>query len=273
MGTGQLFIVGTGLRFPEHLTLEAMEVLEASERIFTLLGTSQIAQLPEPLSVKCISIWDCYREDRCRPETYDEVINIVREGITTEDNTSWLTFGNPRVFDSVTEGLIEGAISSGTEVVVVPAISALDTILIDVGYDPANGLQVYDATCLVLYQVPLLNSIGLILFQPSVFGSIYPRMHEDSPLPDFSPLVKHLLQYYPIDHQVIFVRSPESLDERPSLKTYTVGSLSSVGGGHLNGSSLFIPPSSEQEVDASFLRAMEGYHGLSSVDSIGNKGA
>ena len=54
---------------------------------------------------------------------------------------------------------------------VFPGISAFDTLLIDLGIDiAANGIQMYEATDLLIRRRPIQNDVACLIWQPTVTG-------------------------------------------------------------------------------------------------------
>jgi hypothetical protein len=117
---------------------------------------------------------------------------------------------------------------------VVPGISSLDTIFAEVGYDPANGLLVYEADGLVRDQVPILTNLALLLLQPGAFGSNL--AHLNSWRPDLAPLRDYICQFHAPDHECACVWSLRKI-WRCKLRD-----LDSLPAEALGNSSLFIPP-------------------------------
>lgn len=158
-----IYILGLGQRFPCHLTLEVMEVLDDYEVVYTLLTEDEIARLPADLAAKCQSVFNRYRPDRLRWENYAEVSKTILEVARRLSPLAWLTWGNPRVLDNVSQTLIDIGQAEGFSVVALPAVSTIDTVLVDVGYDPAAGLLVIEATSAVLYQTPLVPEVATLV--------------------------------------------------------------------------------------------------------------
>jgi uncharacterized protein YabN with tetrapyrrole methylase and pyrophosphatase domain len=247
-----IYILGTGQRFPYHLTIEVMEALGECRTIYTLLGEEEVAKLPGDLAAKCKSVRALYQPDRQRSDNYAEVAEVILEAARRESPIGWLTWGNPRVLDSVSQTLVRTGAETGLAVVALPAVSSIDTVLIDVGYDPADGVQVIEGTTVVLRQTPLVPEIAVLIFQPGVFGTLYPRMTADSPRVSLSPLCDYLLRYYPADHKVAFVTSSASHSIPAKIEWTTAGGLDGISADALGSSTIFIPPVVKSGIDAIF---------------------
>jgi len=235
-----LYLVGAGIAFPDHLTIQTIEILSRCEEIYTNLSDDQLQALPPDLRAKCVSIWSLYRDERDRTENYKDVTEAIIGRVMSLRPFGWMTPGHPLVFDSVSQALIKAGEERGWQVRVVPGISSLDTIFAEVGYDPANGLIVYEANALVKNNVPILPNLAALLLQPALFGT--DRAHlSGSWQPDLVPLRDYICQFHAPDHDCAFVWSSHSRDGRHKIWWCKLGGLESIPP-EARGSTLFIPP-------------------------------
>jgi tetrapyrrole methylase family protein/MazG family protein len=236
----RLYLLGAGVSFPEHLTLQTLEILGACSQICSNLPQPDLDLLPGNLRIKCRSLWSIYQENRNRTDNYQDVARAVLEAAENEPPVAWLTPGHPLIFDSVSQNLLESAHARGWNVQVMPAISCIDTILAEVGYDPANGLLIYEAYALVMQQRPLIPSFATLLLQPSAFGSDLTH-YQSKWSPDLSPLRDYLLQYLNPEHRCGFVRSRSRQGAPFQICWKSLGELASASADDVAGSTLFVP--------------------------------
>jgi hypothetical protein len=116
----------------------------------------------------------------------------------------------------------------------------LDTILAELGYDPANGLFVHEATALVRRQVPLRPAVTTLLLQPSLFGSDLAHLTADW-RPDLAPLRDYLLQFYAKEQECGFVRSSSNSNKESTICWTKVGDITAIAFEALASSSLLLP--------------------------------
>jgi uncharacterized protein YabN with tetrapyrrole methylase and pyrophosphatase domain len=171
---------------------------------------------------------------------YQAIVKHILERAGSLGKIGYLTQGNPIVFDSVTAGLIQSGRSGMVEVKVYPAISCIDTLLIDVLYDPASGLQIHEATGFVRNRTLIDRRAALVLLQPSVFGSHMPRLDTKS-APDLRELEEALRAYYPADHPVKFARSATATLSLQIVECQ-ISEIHSLDADATLGSTLFVPP-------------------------------
>jgi hypothetical protein len=239
-GGADLYILGSGVSFPEHLTLQTLDVVSACRRICSNLPQAELDRFPDHLRAKCVSLWPIYQEHRERLDNYKDVAQAVLEEVARARPVAWLTPGHPLIFDSVSQLLLALAPERGFKVQVGPAISCIDTVLAQVGYDPADGLMIYDATSLVMRNQAPATMFAALLFQPSAFGSS--RTHYTSRwTPDLAPLRDHLLRFYPPAHRCAFVRSYSPQSGPSQVSWCALGELTAAAFETVAGTTLFMP--------------------------------
>jgi uncharacterized protein len=236
-----LYVLGAGISVPGHLTLHTIELMRGCNKIYTNLSEFELQGLPEELRAKCVSLWHLYRNNRPRTENYRDVIAAVIEATAVHRPVAWLTPGHPRIFDSVSEGLVSAGGARGWSVHVAPAISSLDTLLCEVGYDPAGGLLIHEATALVAEGIAPLPSIGLLLLQPGAFGTDLAHLTAQFSGFDLTPLKEHLSRFYPPGQSCAFVRSATQAGETPRIFRVQLQDLTSAPYESVAGSTLFLP--------------------------------
>ena len=117
------------------------------------------------------------------------------------------TYGHPWVYCYPTTLITRAAALLDLHVEVFPGISAFDAMLVDLGVDIAqNGIQMYEASDVLLRRRPLQTDVDCIIWQPTVVGD--PTCPAGPYAPQqFEPLQRFLLEAYPADHTVHLVTS------------------------------------------------------------------
>jgi uncharacterized protein YabN with tetrapyrrole methylase and pyrophosphatase domain len=236
-----LFLLGYGISFPEHLTLQTIEILHRCSKIFTNLSAGEIDLAPPEIREKMICVWSWYVEGRARVVNYDDIAREILNAATAEHPVGWLTMGHPTVFDSVSQMLIVGADELRLSLEIIPAVSSIDTVLAQLGFEPAHGLQLHDATALCAASVPLDRHRALLLMQPSSFGSER-TSYASMTVPDFAALQTYLLRTYPSGHPCCFVRSFSAQSGPDSIAWFPIGGLDQADFEAIAASCLFVPP-------------------------------
>jgi uncharacterized protein YabN with tetrapyrrole methylase and pyrophosphatase domain len=236
-------IVGSGVKFPEHLTLETIAILEKCNSVYTIASYLANEQnTPPSLKSKIKNLWHLYQPDRLRRYNYKAMTEAIINAAYKESPIAYLASGNPVVFDSVTQWIIESAKEQNLTVKVFPSISSIDTIMVDLKYEVAPGLQIYDASMLIGLNLKPQINISCIILQISTFGTSYTTAYR-IPKKDFlAPLKTYLMQFYPASHQVHLINSSFSNLQTERILSILLENMDALDFDDIRGCSLFIPP-------------------------------
>jgi hypothetical protein len=236
-----LILLGAGVSFPEHLTVQTIGALTKCAVVLTNVAERQLGGLPVELRVKCRSVCSLYHPNERRIVNYRRVVRALAREVTRRRPVAWLTWGHPIVFDTVSDLLLRLAREKGWTVRVLPGVSSLDTILADLAYDPANGLFVYGAADLVVSRVPLVPSVSTVLLQPAVFG-IDRANFSRRERPDLSGLRDYLLLYYSAVHRCALIHSADAPGAASHITWLLLSDLPKISYDMVVGATMFIPP-------------------------------
>jgi precorrin-6B methylase 1 len=198
-------IVGTGIVGTHQLTREAEEVICRCKRTFLIESGYGIAEYLETLTSEVTQLAPLYEPGGNRLPTYRKMAAEVVAAAVADPPVCLATYGHPWVYCYPTTLITRAAPLLGLHVEVFPGISSFDTLLVDLGIDIAfNGVQMYEATDLLLRRRPIQNDVTCIIWQPTIFGDpTYPT--EPFRAEQFLPLQEYLLQFYPADHEASLV--------------------------------------------------------------------
>lgn len=197
----RLFICGAGISVPDHLTIAALQVMLRSAAIYSILSDSFVRGLPTEIIGKFCSLNALYQSGEMRSTCYSAVVKYVMDA--TRDSgrdVCYLAQGNPVFFDSVVSLLIETATRQGIPVEIIPGISFVDTVMTDLQTDLAPGVQIFDASSLILHDIRLRLDTAALLVQMNVIGTA--RVRPSGVARTYAPLAAHLDLTYPRDHVV-----------------------------------------------------------------------
>lgn len=274
-------IIGSGLRVPDQLTIEALEVISNCKVVFTIFHPKNLVietidwyksrsdfKFPET-NVICLD--DLYESNRLRKENYTDAANTIINGVKEFGTpVAYLTQGNPVNLDQVTAKVIKLSKELGYSCDVIPGVSSIDTMLVDLRVEIAPGLQIFEASCLVGQGLKPDNRLSCIIQQISHFGTNYIIKGRKPKIGYLTPLKDYLIRFYPKEHEVIFVRSRFNADELSRIKIVKIENLDSFHSDDLLGSSLYIPPSEKPLMEKSFADQMTNQHYLEDTFPIRN---
>jgi hypothetical protein len=144
--------------------------------------------------------------------------------------------------------VLEMAKALKLEVEILPGVSALDALLADLRLDPVvHGLQMYEATDLLLRRRPLQNDVPAIIWQ---IGPIETALHSHriSRPERFTRFVTHLKQFYPAGHPVVAMYcSPHPLMP-PTILRFALEEMGERAEQLHAGFTLYVPPAAGRPV-------------------------
>jgi tetrapyrrole methylase family protein/MazG family protein len=241
MSNIDLYLLGAGVQFPSHLSLETIEIFDRCNRVVTNLPSDHLSLLPKEICKRIESVWHLYQPGRLRVDNYADVVKAVLAAAEAKRPIAWLTFGHPMIFDSVTGELLQESRRRNWQTQVVPAISSIDTLLATIEFEPANGIFIYEATSLVRRQIQLNPRIATMLLQPSAFQSDRAMLRSQDVVVNLAPLCDYLKQFYPETHNCVFVRSANTDADDGRITWAELRDFEAVDAMAIAGSTLFIP--------------------------------
>jgi uncharacterized protein YabN with tetrapyrrole methylase and pyrophosphatase domain len=250
-------IVGTGIVGTHQLTREAEEVIRRCTRTFVIDSGYGIPEYLETLCPEVTELGTLYEPGRDRLRIYHRMAAEVVSAAVANSPVCLATYGHPWVYCYPTTLITRAAPLLGLHVEVFPGVSAFDTLLVDLGTDIAlSGIQMYEATDLLLRRRPIQSDVTCVIWQPTVVGDPTYRAEPYTP-EQFTPLQDYLLRFYPADHEATIVTTKTYPLTRSVVQRLQLGDLAVELARAPKVGTLYIPPLSERPVeDAELLEVM-----------------
>ena len=236
-------VVGLGLR-PGHRTVETEAALRECSEVFYLEGW----ELPEleALAPRVTRLF-LYAEGEGRRSVYHEIAARVVGAALENPPVGFAMQGHPGVGCYTTTLLRDLCRVLGLEIEVLPGISALAALLADLGVDPlVRGLQLYEATDLLLRRRPLLADVPALIWQVGTVESLLYTARPSRP-ERFVRLRNHLRQFYPATHPVAILYSDSGHLQAARVDVALEELPQSADLLH-PGVTLFLPPAAERAI-------------------------
>jgi precorrin-6B methylase 1 len=250
-------IVGTGIVGTHQLTREAEAVIRRCKRTFVIASGYGIAEYLATLCPEVTDLGTLYEPGKNRLPTYHRMAAEVVSAAVDDPPVCLATYGHPWVYCHPTTLINQAAPLLGLRVEVFPGISAFDTLLVDLGTDIAfNGIQMYEATDLLIRRRPLQNDVACVIWQPTV--ALDPTCPSGPyPAQQFRPLQDYLTGFYPGEHEVALVTTKTHPLMRSVVKRLALGDLAAELAGEPGVGTLYIPPLTERDiVDTDLMEVM-----------------
>jgi uncharacterized protein YabN with tetrapyrrole methylase and pyrophosphatase domain len=241
-------IVGTGIVGTHQLTREAEEVIRRSKRTFVIDSGYGIPEYLETLCPEVIELGPLYKPGRNRMPTYRRMAAEVVSAAVADAPVCLATYGHPWIYCYPTSLITRAAPLLGLRAEVFAGISAFDTMLVDLGTDIAfNGIQMYEATDLLLRRRPIQNDVTCVIWQPTV---VCDPTYPDRPYTaeQFMPLQEYLLRFYPADHAAKLVTTKTYPLTRSIVQELELGDLAAQLETAPTVGTLYIPPATQRPV-------------------------
>jgi len=242
-------IVGTGIVGAHQLTREAEEVIRRCARTFVIDSGYGIPEYLETLSPNVTELGTLYEPGKDRLPTYRRMAAAVVAAAVEDAPVCLATYGHPWVYCYPTTLITRAAPLLGLHVEVFAGVSSFDTLLVDLGTDIAlHGVQMYEATDLLLRRRPIQSDVTCIIWQPTVVGDpTYPA--GPYTIEQFRPLQDYLLRFYPPEHEVSIVTTKTHPLARSVVQRLQLGELATELERAPKVGTLYVPPFGERAVE------------------------
>ena len=200
-------IVGLGTVQVDHVTRQGARVLsEAKQVLFLDDGVATRAFLEDRCPI-VVDLKEHLVDGRSRVESHHHIAAAVLAAALDDGPVCLAVAGHPTHLVPATFLIRDLATLVGLTVEVLPGISAMDQLFVELMIDPAShGLQCFEATDLLLRRRPLAADVPLLVWQIGLVGTLLPVLGHRPP-EAFEPLTRHLLRFYPPDHEVILAEA------------------------------------------------------------------
>lgn len=226
-----IYTVGSGTVSGHQLTREAIHALEQSETILTVHHQELFNEfLDEEFDAEVVDMIDKYETGQPRVDTYGDMAQEVLAAAEEADGcVTFITYGHPTLFVDPVKVIDRRAIDRGLEHEILPGISSLDTIYVDLRMDPGDrGLQIMEATQLMVGEHEPDPHVPLMLLQiGAVETYLYAEDRQSKP-EQFTRIREYLQQFYPDDHEVRAVRSATFPTTEPDIVRFELDDFEDV---------------------------------------------
>jgi uncharacterized protein YabN with tetrapyrrole methylase and pyrophosphatase domain len=242
-------IVGTGIVGAHQLTREAEEVIRRCRRTFVIESGYGLPEYLEDLSPQVTELGHLYEPGKDRLHTYHRMAAEVVAAAVEGPPVCLAAYGHPWIYCYPTTLITRAAPLLGLHVEVFPGVSSFDTLLVDLGIDIAQaGVQMYEATDVLLRRRPLQSDVACVIWQPTVVGD--PTYHPQSYTAEqFTPLQDYLLGFYPSGHEVALVATKTFPLTRSVVRRLPLGELAAELENAPPVATLYIPPVGDRPVE------------------------
>jgi uncharacterized protein YabN with tetrapyrrole methylase and pyrophosphatase domain len=242
---GSLTVVGTGIRHGLQTTLEVHESIERADKVLYLFSDAVPAGWIEGLNPSSESLARFYEKDKPRAETYQEMVEEIMRWVHKGMDVCVVLYGHPGVFADPAHAAIRRAGKEGFPTAMLPGVSAEDCLFADLGVDPGDGCQTYEATDFLLYPPAFDPTVSLVLWQVAGVGA---RVGRIEPARDgVRVLAERLIERYGPEHQVVLYQAAHYPIGDASIRWTRLGDLAESALTAM--ATLYVPPTGRRSPD------------------------
>jgi uncharacterized protein YabN with tetrapyrrole methylase and pyrophosphatase domain len=241
-------VVGLGITGIHQITRESEETIKRCTETFVIDTAVGVLDYLKTLSPKITDLMALYTLGSHRRQIYRRMASEVVAAAMENPTVCFAAYGHPKMYCYPTTLIQRSAKLLNLKVQVFPGISCVDTLLVDLNLDPGlEGLQIYDATDLIVRRRPLQTDVSCIIMQAPIVLEAYNRQGTLS-LENLTLLQNYLLEFYPADHKVVIDLSKTHPLLEPTTQKIALGNLAAVLCRSSTMGTLFIPPAHHREV-------------------------
>jgi tetrapyrrole methylase family protein/MazG family protein len=249
-----LVVVGSGIKFMSHLTVEARAYIEQSDKVLYLVNEPAMKQWIEKSNPHAESLDPLYIKYPLRLHCYRAITEYILETLRKKIHLCVVIYGHPCVFaqpalDAAIQAKKEGFYSK-----ILPGISAEDCLFADLMIDPgAYGCQSFEATDFLIRHRPFNPGSHLILWQVGIIG-VLGRSEDHDNERGATFLLNYLTTHFPLTHEVFIYEAAQYPHFEPTITKLPLEQLPTAQYSRI--STLYIPPVAKPPLDESLLAAL-----------------
>lgn len=255
MTQSSLVVVGVGIKFVSHLSVEAKAYINQSDRVLYLVNDPLMKGWIEQLNPSSESLDHLYTQYKLRVDSYNAITNYILESLLKYKNVCVVMYGHPTVFAQPALAAVKQAKKDGHFAKILPAISAEDCLFADLLVDPGScGCQSFEATDFLLHRRQFDTKSHLILWQVGVIGALT-HVKGQNDKAGIIVLANYLKQYYLAQHTVTVYEASQYPSFEPRIDEVTLEELPNIELSRIT--TLYVPPLSKAICDEGMLNVLK----------------
>ncbi|MFF3062735.1 SAM-dependent methyltransferase [Streptomyces sp. NPDC057909] len=246
-GKGALTAVGTGIRSLTQITTETRAAIRAADKVFYMAADPITPSWMVRQNSRVEFLNSLIEEGKHRETIYREITDRFVQAVQDGWRVCLVIYGHPGVFSFATHRAVRQVREMGRPAVMLPAVSAEDSLFADLGVDAGPyGCHSFEGDDFLLHRRSFDPRSSLLIWQIGVIGQ--PRLPNRTPIRRSLRMVsERLLEHYPADHlatvyeAAVIPGCPPRIDQ-VRLRSLEDAAMTSI-------STLYVPPLPQEEGD------------------------
>ena len=219
--------------------------MASCQKLFYLFADRVPAAWVQDLNPSAESLERFYAQGKLRSETYEEMVEEILSSVRQGLSVCAVFYGHPGVFGFPPHEAIRRARSEGFVAEMLPGVSAEDCLYADLGVDPGDGCQTFEAMNFLLFPRRFDPTVSLVLWQVAAIGELWGTEHPS--LQGLEALGEYLEEFYGREHEVVLYEASPYPIGTATIQRLPLGDLST---GHVGAmTTLYVPPNAEARPD------------------------
>ncbi len=242
--TADIYLLGSGTFSFLDITLLTQHILvEQCKTLYFLHDLPSLEKFLKKLVPNAENLLPIYYgEGKERFEIYKNIVSHVIETDERKRPVALLLHGHPLVCSTLSRLLIQECENRGLALEIVPAVSSLDRMFVDLKLDIFEyGVQILVAAAVVGQNIPLNPRLGCLLFQIGSLNTVAARL-ASAKTEEVSQLRDYLLKFYPGHHMVKIVESAVEIGFESRVVEIPLENLMKVCKFFNYNASMYVPP-------------------------------
>jgi uncharacterized protein YabN with tetrapyrrole methylase and pyrophosphatase domain len=239
-----IYLLGSGIYSFLDITLLTQHILtEKCRTVYCLHDLPSLEQYLARLTPHAQNLMPVYyRDGRDRSDIYDDIVRHVLATPAEKRPAGLLLHGHPLVYSTISQRLIAECADAGLVLEIVPGVSSLDRMFVDLRLDIGeDGVQVYNASGVLVRNTPLNPGAGCFILQIGALTGTATRAATARP-EEISRLKNYLLKFYPPEHPVSIVESAVEIGFQSRVTEIELQKLDEMDEAFNYNASLYLPP-------------------------------
>ncbi len=262
IGQPALTLMGGGLNFSAHLSVEACQMLRGAKVILRAWCHESVdkwlkALAPDAEIVDIDSSF--YLRGQYRPDMYKMIAESVVDMARRNAPVCLVEPGSPIVTDLVTSYTLKLAQAEGMSTRLIPGISSVELILNWFSLDPSSGLQVALAQEFVGRHMRFDRHYNTVILQPGYYDTLWCFDRINNGLSRFAALKSQLDECFAPNDQMALIRFPMHPGDDTHCFWFRLADIEAVYPVLTPLHSLFIPAAASEVPDPVFYERIQSF--------------
>jgi tetrapyrrole methylase family protein / MazG family protein len=251
---GSLVIVGSGIKFMAHLSVETMAYINQSDKVLYSVNEPAMESWIKKNGSNAESLDLFESNDRLRADVYREMTHHIVKNVKKPQHVCVIFYGHPTIFAQSALDAVLMIKQEGYFTKILPGISAEDCLFADLCIDPgSHGCQSYEATDFLIRERPISTVSHLILWQIGMIGALK-KLSGHNNKPGLQLLLNYLKNTYPHNHPIFSYEAALYPHTEPKIGRFILNQLTEIEFSPL--STLYIPPLNQAKINLNILAAL-----------------